>query len=90
MNIQELIEEYIITTERTITGIQHIKRHKITNKMGTIEFLLANRYFLNRKNMRSCFEVVKQVFERIFQQTNTKFRVEYKEEMSICKVLIII
>ena len=90
MNIQELIEEYIITTERTITGIQHIKRHKITNKMGTIEFILPNRCFLNRRHMRSCFEVVKQVFERIFRKTNTKFRIEYREEMSICKVLIII
>lgn len=90
MNIQELIEEYIITTERQINGIQLINRHIITKKMGTIKFALANRCFLNRRNMRSCFEVVKQTFERIFQKTNTKFRIEYKEEMSICKVLIIL
>lgn len=90
MNIQELMEQYIITTERTIIEIQHIKRHKITNKMATIEFMLANRCFINRRNMRSCFELVKQIFERMFQKTNTKFRVEYGERISKCKILIIL
>lgn len=90
MSIQELMEQYIITIERQINGIQYIKRHKITEKMGTIGFVLANRCFLNKRNMISCFEHVKQIFEEIFQTVNTKFRIEYRKKMSICKVLIIL
>lgn len=89
MTMQQLIEHYIITTETRINGIQLINKNIITKNMGTIQFVLANRYFLNKRNMISCFELVKQVFEDTFQTVNTKFKIEYGEHMSICKIIIV-
>lgn len=89
MTMRELMEHYIITTERRINGIQLINRNIITKNMGTITFVLANRCFLNKRNMISCFELVKQVFEDRFQTVNTKFKIEYRKQISICKIIII-
>lgn len=88
MTIEKLMEDYIITTKSGIIGIQNIKRHKITEKMGTIEFILANEFFLNKRNMISCFEFTTKIFEKTYKQKNTKFRIKYGEKMSLCKILI--
>lgn len=90
MKIKELIEHYIRIAENRTIGIQLIKKNTITEKMGTIKFILANRCFVNYQHMISHFKTIEQIFTDIYKQTNTKFKIECKEGVSICKVLIIL
>ena len=90
MKIEELIEHYIRIAKNRTIGIQLIKKNTITEKMGTIKFILENRCFVNYQHMIKHFETVEQIFTNISKQTNTKFKIEYNEEISMCKILIIL